>query len=188
MRVISRIFVSGGAVSASSTTTPTIDFLRKGTSTRLPGCTVPCNDSGTAYVNVVRSGTGSATLQNGGVIPPCSVSVRGECAGKRGAKCARSFKKLSADQKNSQENSYDSQPLPARNVLSQEESRQPDSDRSVQRAKDADHSDLLHFHSKIAEDKRAGIEDAHAQDHPAHFAARKTHGLPGKEDRRRSEQ
>ena len=57
--------------------------------------------------------------------------------------------------------------------------REPDGDRSVQRTKNANHGNLLHFHSKIAEHKGTGIEDAHAQDHPAHFAAWKSHRLLG---------
>jgi len=48
MRVISRIFVPAGTLSANSTTTPTIAFFRNGTSTRLPGCRVPHNASGIA--------------------------------------------------------------------------------------------------------------------------------------------
>src|SRR5258708_12625924 len=87
------------------------------------------------------------------------------------------LRKLPADETNSQENSRDSQPLPARNVLFQKDSCKPDGDRTVQRTKNADHSDLLHLHSKIAEDKSAGIEEAHAQDHPAHLPAWKTRGL-----------
>ena len=52
-----------GAVSISSITTPTIARLRNGTATRQPGETTSCNSSGIAYVNVVRSGTVSATSQ-----------------------------------------------------------------------------------------------------------------------------
>src|ERR1700752_3140226 len=62
-RATSRTFVPSGAASTNSTRTPTRDFLRKGTRTRLPGCATPRIGSGTAYVNVVRKGTGSATLQ-----------------------------------------------------------------------------------------------------------------------------
>src|SRR5260370_29015267 len=75
--VISRIFVPSGACWTHSTTTPTIDLFRKGTSTRLPGCTESRRISGIAYVNVVRSGTGNATLQNGRFISACSVSAGG---------------------------------------------------------------------------------------------------------------
>src|SRR5229473_174813 len=95
---------------------------------------------------------------------------------------------LSADEKNSQENSRDSQPLPTRNVFLEKDRRKPDGDRSVQRTKNANHGNLLHLHSKIAEHKRAGIKKAHAEDHPAHVAARKTHGLFRNEDHSRNEQ
>src|SRR5258708_32647136 len=94
------------------------------------------------------------------------------------------LRKLPADETNSQENSRDSQPLPARNVLFQKDSCKPDGDRTVQRTKNADHSDLLHLHSKIAEDKSAGIEEAHAQYHPARLPAWKTRGLFRNQDRR----
>src|SRR5213592_3855219 len=73
-------------------------------------------------------------------------------------------------------------------MLFQEKSGEPDGDRPVQRTKNANHRDLLHFHSKIAEDKRSGVEDAHAQNHPAHSAARKTHGLPSNKNRPRDKQ
>src|SRR5260370_15194662 len=66
-----------GAPADTPPPAPPCASSRKATSTRLPGCTVPRNISGTAYVNVVRSGTASATLQKGGVIPPCSVPARG---------------------------------------------------------------------------------------------------------------
>src|SRR5258708_29923001 len=79
---------------------------------------------------------------------------------------------LPADKKNSSENGDDSHPLPARYAFLEEDGRKTDGDRSVQRAKDGDHRDLLHFHSEIAEHKRAGIQGAHAQNHPAHLAAR----------------
>src|SRR5258705_12977109 len=67
--VISGIFVSAGGVSASSTTTPTRDFLRNGTRTREPGCTCAPRASGMEYVNVLRSGTGSGTLQKEADMP-----------------------------------------------------------------------------------------------------------------------
>src|SRR5438445_3807130 len=95
---------------------------------------------------------------------------------------------LAANEKDSKENRDDSQPLPARNVFLEKNRREPDGDRSVQRAKNTDHRDLFHLHSEIAEDKRAGIEDAHAQDHPAHPAAQKTHGLLGNKNHGRNEQ
>src|SRR5260370_36564498 len=111
------MFVPGGPPSANSTTPPTIDFLRKGTSTRLPGCTVPFKASGIAYVNAVRRGTGNATLQNGGVIPPCSVSARGNTAESAQGSMRFAEQNLPADDKNSQENGGDSKPLEPRNVL-----------------------------------------------------------------------
>src|SRR5260370_17559602 len=92
------------------------------------------------------------------------------------------IRNLPADEKNSRENRDDPRPLPARHVFSQEDGRKSDGDRSVQRTKDGDDRDLLHFHSEIAEDKSAGIQSPHAQGHPAYLAARKTRGLLGKED------
>src|SRR5256885_1795279 len=74
--VISRILVAGGASETDSTTTPTSDLLRNGTRTRLPGCTDSRRAPGIAYVNVLRRGTGSATLQKGKLIAACSVSGR----------------------------------------------------------------------------------------------------------------
>src|SRR5260370_28306297 len=84
---------------------------------------------------------------------------------------------LSADEKNSQENSRDSQPLPTRNVFLEKDRRKPDGDRSVQRTKNANHGNLLHLHSEIAEHKRTGIKKTHPAHHPAHVAARQLHGL-----------
>src|SRR5258708_25209987 len=98
------------------------------------------------------------------------------------------LRNLPADEKNSQENSCDSQPLPARNMLFQKNGRKPDGDCSIQRAENADHGNLLHLHPEIAENKSAGIENAHAQNHPAHLAAGKTHRLFGHQDRRRDKQ
>src|ERR1700674_4729345 len=90
---------------------------------------------------------------------------------------------LPTDEKNSDKNGGDPRPLPVRHVLPEEDGREPDGDGSVERTKDADHCDLLHFHSEIAEGKGAGIEHAHSQHHPAHLAARKTHGLLSNKDR-----
>src|ERR1700730_16970367 len=78
---------------------------------------------------------------------------------------------LPADEKNPRENRDDPHPLPARNMFLEEESRKSDGDRSVQRTKNADHRDLLHFHSQIAQHESASIKHTHAQHHPAHFAA-----------------
>src|SRR5260370_28699925 len=106
-------------------------------------------------------------------------------ARKRRMRFAR--KNLPADEKNSQENRDDSNPLPARNVFLEENSRKPDRDCSIKRTKNAKHRDLLHFHSEIAQHKSAGIKDTHAQNHPAHLAARKLHGLLGNKNRARDE-
>src|SRR6202165_301562 len=92
---------------------------------------------------------------------------------------------LLADEKNSGENGNDPRPLPPRHVFLEEDGRKTDGDRSIQRTKDGDDRDLLHFHSEIAEDKSAGIQGPHAQGHPAHLAAWKADGLLGNEDRSR---
>src|SRR6266436_7072046 len=84
------------------------------------------------------------------------------------------LRKLPADEKNSQENGRDSQPLPGRNVLFQKKGCKPDGDCSIQRAENADHGNLLHLHPEIAENKSAGIENAHAQNHPAHLDRKST--------------
>src|SRR6202171_3749847 len=94
---------------------------------------------------------------------------------------------LPADEKNSGENGDDPRPLPARHVFLEEDGCKTDGDRSVQRTKDGDDRDLLHFHSEIAEDKGTGIQGPHAQGHPAHLAAWKPHRLLGNEDHRRGE-
>src|SRR6266700_7129938 len=94
---------------------------------------------------------------------------------------------LSANETNSQENRDDSRPLPARNVLSQENGRKPHSNRSIERTEDTDDRDLLHLHSAIAQNKCAGIKNAHAQDHPADLAAGKTQRLFRNENRRRDQ-
>src|SRR5260370_9939256 len=106
-------------------------------------------------------------------------------ARKRRMRFAR--KNLPADEKNSQENRDDSNPLPARNVFLEENSRKPDRDCSIKRTKNANHRNLLHFHSEIAQHKSAGVKDTHAQNHPAHFAARKLHGMLGNKNRARDE-
>src|SRR5258708_39647099 len=92
-----------------------------------------------------------------------------------------------ADEKKPGENSDDPRPLPPRYVFLKEDGCQTHGDRAVQRTKNGDHRDLLHFHSEIAENKCARIEGAHSQDHPAHLAAWKTHGLLGNKDHRRRE-
>src|SRR5260370_38830923 len=74
-------------------------------------------------------------------------------ARKRRMRFAR--KNLPADEKNSQENRDDSTPLPARNVVLEEKNRKPDGDGSIKRTKNANHSNLLHFHSQIAQHKTA---------------------------------
>src|SRR5437016_13889465 len=94
---------------------------------------------------------------------------------------------LPADEKNSGENGDDRRPLPVRNVFLEEDGCKTDGDRSVQRTKDGDDRNLLHFHSEIAEDKGAGIQGPHAQGHPASLASWKTHGPLGNKDHRSGE-
>src|SRR5258708_38137589 len=83
---------------------------------------------------------------------------------------------LPADEKDSGENGDDPRPLPARHVFPEEDGREPDGDRSVERTKDADHRNRLHFHSEITEDKGAGIERAQPHSHPPTLAAPKMQG------------
>src|SRR5260370_826227 len=97
------------------------------------------------------------------------------------------IRNLPADEKNSGENGDDPRPLPVRNVFLEEDSRKTDGDRSVQRTKNGDDRDLLHFHSETAKDKGDGIQGPHTQGHPAHLAAWKAHGLLGNEDYHSSE-
>src|SRR5207249_3451805 len=58
-------------------------------------------------------------------------------------------------------------------------------DGSIERAENADNSDLLHLHSAIAQDKCERIKRAHAESHPTDAAAGEAHGLRrGKNDQR----
>src|SRR5215475_7481230 len=100
--MISRSFVSAGGFTTHSTTTPTSDFLRNGTSTRQPICTEARIPSGIAYVNVVRSRTGSATLQNGADI---ALVVY------------QQSRNSSADEKNAKKDCYDAKPLQRSNAF-----------------------------------------------------------------------
>src|SRR5688572_32972879 len=52
---------AGAEPSPPSTTQPIRSSRRKGTSTRVPGAGGAASDAGTAYVNVVWMGSGSAT-------------------------------------------------------------------------------------------------------------------------------
>src|SRR5260370_24794254 len=96
-------------------------------------------------------------------------------AGERGGRTE--IELPAADEKNSGENGDDPRPLPVRNVFLEEYSRKTDGNRSVQRTKNADDRDLLHFHSETAKDKGAGIQGPHTQGHPPHLAAWTAHGL-----------
>src|SRR5690242_15332015 len=117
-RVISRRLVPAGGDGTSSTTTPIRDFLRNGTSTRQPGCKTCRSASGTAYVKVVRSGTGSATLQNGADIAVVSVPAR---------------QTSPADDRNPHENRDDADPLLQRDAFAKKNGSKQNCNGSVER-------------------------------------------------------
>src|SRR5260370_32636157 len=95
-------------------------------------------------------------------------------ARKRRMRFAR--KNLPADEKNSQENRDDSNPLPARNVFLEENSRKPDRDCSIKRTKKPIHRNRLIFHPEIPKPKTPGVKKPNAKNHPATSPARKRPG------------
>src|SRR5438874_3639735 len=95
---------------------------------------------------------------------------------------------LSADQKNSGEDSGDPRPLPAGDVFAQENRCEANRNRAVQRAKYADDCYLFQLHAAIAQNECESIERSHAQGHPTHAAARKAHGLCCRENYRRRQE